>query len=119
MIEQIYVNNELEIISSIEEGCRLVRDNYSVELGDLLIDSFDKLTQKNDNNSAAYEKLHCELQDANALITDLETELCKKTKALNEITFRLTDISCDVEDIDMPDDAKEAIQNLLDSVLEE
>ena len=119
MIEQIYVNDEPEIISSIEDGCRLVRDNYSVELGDLLINSFDKLTQKSDNDDAAYEKLYDELQDVKTLISDLETELCKKTKALNEITFRLTDISCDVEDIDMPDDAKEAIQNLLDSVLEE
>lgn len=112
MIEQIHVGDKLEIISSIEEGCRLVRDNYSEELGDLLLHTFDKLITQSDKDNEAYEEL-LQLKEAyeeDAAIA--ESNVIQMRQDIEHI------INVDLGYVEISDEARKYLKDALEKATE-
>lgn len=112
MIEQIRVGDKLEIIFSIEEGCRLVRDNYSEELGDLLLHTFDKLIAQSEKNNEAYEELLQLREECEEDIAIAESNVTQIRQDIEHI------IDFTLDYIEISDEDKKTLTDALEKAIE-
>lgn len=112
MIQQIYIGDTMEMLYSIEDACNLVRDNYSEELGELLLRAFDKLNTENDKAYEVYEK-------AEAIRDECEEDVALAESRVTKIRENIENvIDFTLEYIEMSDEDKNMLKNALEEATE-
>lgn len=116
MIQQIYIGDTMEMLYSIEDACNLVRDNYSEELGELLLRAFDKLNAENDKAYKAYEEAY---EEARAIRDECEEDAALAESRVTQIRENIENvIGFTLEYIEMSDEDRNVLKNALEEATE-